>query len=252
MKRTIILGIALATTAPAAATAPTTAKEPTAAKEWEFIVNPYFMAPSIDGDLGVGPFDARVDASPSDVFSQLNWGVMGAVEANNGEWGLNLDVNYLNVDATDDGNRRFSVNGHQAAYTATVLRRVHPYAWVYAGARLSDMGVALDCNTNCPVAGDRSARRDASWVEFLGGFRATLPIDDRFDVTVNADVGGFGIGSEISVNAWPQLGVRIGERSRALIGYRLIYVKHESGDGSSRFVYDALTFGPTIGVEFRF
>ena len=240
MIRTITLTLAIATAAPATAA------------EWEFIVNPYFMAPAIDGDLGVGRFDAKVGASPSDVFSRLNWGVMGTVEANNGEWGFNLDVNYLNVDATDDRKRRFSVNGHQAAYTATVLRRVHPAAWVYVGARLSDMGIRLDCNTDCPVVGDRSARRNKQWVEYLAGFRATLPFNDRVDLTVNADVGGFGIGSEVSVNAWPQLGLRISKRAKAMLGYRMIYVKHESGEGASRFVYDALTFGPTIGAEFRF
>ncbi|OYU14937.1 MAG: hypothetical protein CFE37_08670 [Alphaproteobacteria bacterium PA4] len=225
---------------------------PARAGDWEFIVNPYVMAPSSNGKFGVGPFETQISTSAAAVFRNLNWGVMGGLEANNGVWGVNLDINYMNVDVTDDDVRRLSVNGHQAAYTGTLLRRVHENAWVYAGLRLSDMGVALGCNQACPLPGGTPVRRGKQWVEALAGFRADLPFNDRLAMVMTADVGGFGFGSEISVNAWPQLALRTGRNSRALLGYRLIYVKHESGEGASRFEYDALTFGPTLGVEFRF
>jgi hypothetical protein len=65
-------------------------------------------------------------------------------------------------------------------------------------------------------------------------------------------VGGFGISSEYAVQAWPSLGFRLGSKSRAMLGYRAIYVKYESGSGLDRFVYDILTHGPTAGVLFRF
>ena len=229
---------------------------PAAAAGWDIVATPYFMAPNMDGKMGIRRFDATVDASPSDVFSNLNWGIMGSLEANNGDWGFNLDVNYMNLDATDD-DRRLSVNGHQAAYTAILLKRVHRYAWVYAGARYNDLGVDLECKGGCtiPVAlrgtqADRS--RSKGWVDPLVGFRAELPFNDTLDLTVIADVGGFGAGSKISVNVWPQLGIRIGGSSKAMVGYRIIYVDYESGTGPDRFLYDVTTFGPTIGVQFRF
>jgi CRP-like cAMP-binding protein len=34
--------------------------------------------------------------------------------------------------------------------------------------------------------------------------------------------------------------------------YRVTYVDYASGNGNSRFVYDTVTFGPTLGLEFRF
>jgi opacity protein-like surface antigen len=234
------------------------AATPAAAEDWEFIVTPYFMLPTSDGEFAAGRFETQVSKSPSDLFSNLNWGFMGAVEANNGVWGFNLDVNYLNVDATNDNVRRFSVNGHQSAYTATILRRIHENAWIYAGARLTDMGVKLDCNTNCqvPLPGGTtladSRSRGKSWVEGLIGFRAELPFNDKLDLTFIADAGGFGEGSDISINAWPQLGYKLGRAGKLMAGYRIIYIKHESGEGSSRFVYDVATYGPTIGFEFRF
>ncbi len=237
---------------------------PARAEGWEIIVTPYFMAPSSDGKFGVGPFDTRISTSPADVFSNLNWGVMGSGEINNGNWGFNLDVNYMNLDITPDDVRRLSVNGHQAAYTATILKRVHEHAWVYGGLRVSDMGLRFECQSNClpngginlPNGGANLANidpsRNQSWVEILAGFRAELPFNDSLDLTVNADVGGFGVGSEVSVNVWPQLGIRISDSTKAIVGYRVIYVKHESEGDGVRFLYDAVTYGPTLGLEFRF
>ncbi|MFZ4688501.1 MAG: hypothetical protein ACOYLS_04630 [Polymorphobacter sp.] len=236
---------------------------PAQAEGWDIIVTPYFMAPNMDGKAELGRLETQVSQSPSDIFSNLNWGVMGSVEVNNGNWGVNLDVNYMNLDLTPNDRTRLTADGHQAAYTATVLKRVHENAWVYAGARLSDMGVNFGCQSQCLPNGGINVpgnitvptidtSRNKSWVEGLVGFRAELPFNDKLDLTFMADVGGFGAGSEISVNVWPQLGIRLGGSAKAMVGYRLIYVKHESEDDGRRFVYDVLTFGPTLGVEFRF
>ena len=230
---------------------------------WEFIVNPYFMAPNMDGESVLGRLETDVSQTPSDIFSNLNWGFMGAIEANNGNWGFNFDVNYMNLDLTPDNATRLEATGHQAAYTATVLKRIHEYAWIYAGVRYSDLGVSFECQSQCLPNGGINVpgnivvpaidtSRNEDWVEGLVGFRAELPFNDDLDLVFATDVGGFGEGSDISVNFWPQLGIGLGGSSKALIGYRLIYIKYENFGGNRPFVYDVLTFGPTIGLEFRF
>jgi hypothetical protein len=236
---------------------------PASAEGWNFIVNPYFMAPNMDGKAGLGPLETRVSQSPSDIFSNLNWGFMGDVEANNGNWGFNFDVNYMNLDLTPENRNRLEVTGHQAAYTAIVLKRVHENAWVYAGVRYSDMGVNFGCQTQClPNGGinipggitvpEIDTSRNEDWVEGLIGFRAELPFNDKLDLTFTADAGGFGEGSDITINAWPQLGFRLGSSSKLMLGYRLLYIKYENLEGPRPFLYDVLTFGPTLGLEFRF
>lgn len=232
---------------------------PAQAKDWEFIVNPYFIIPKMNGKTAVGPFDANITQSPSDIFSNLNWGIMGSVEANNGEWGVNFDAIYMNLNLNDPDARRFRVTGDQGAYTLTLLRRIHENAWVYAGVRWSDMGVRLRCDTDCsflPPALPRPPRdidvsRNISWQEGVIGFRTKLPFNDKFDLTFNGDVGGVVLGSDVSVNAWPQIGWKMSEKSKLMVGYRVIYVKYEAEEGP-RFVYDVVTFGPTLGLEFRF
>ena len=233
---------------------------PAQAGDLEFIINPYFMAPNMNGKAALGPIDRNVSQSPSDILSNLNWGAMGSVEVNNGNWGANFDVNYMNLNVTDPDIRNFRTTGHQAAYTATVLKRIHENAWVYAGVRWSDMGVRFRCDQNCrllpPIIPGQPRNidisRNKSWQEGVVGFRATLPFNDKFDLTFNGDVGGIFAGSDISVNAWPQLGWKMSQKSKLMLGYRVIYVKYQGEDDGARFVYDMATFGPTLGVEFRF
>lgn len=247
MRRALALMIALLTAAPAAA------------GPWEVTVNPYFMLPTTGGTFGVGRFETDVAASPSELFSRLNWGFMGAVEVNNGNWGVALDANYFNLDASNDDIRRASLNGHQGVYTLTVLKRISREAEVYAGARLTDYGLTLDCNTTCPIpaqlgggAFSAARSRSKSWVEPVVGFRARLPFSESVGMVFAVDVGGFSVGSDVSVNVWPQVAWKLSERSSVMVGYKLIYVQYDEGEGSERFLFDGITQGPTLGFEFRF
>ncbi len=222
----------------------------------EFIVTPYVLLPSTNGKFGVGPYETNVDSSPADLFRKLNWAVLGSAEINNGVWGVNLDANYINLDVSNDDVRKLSINGHQAAYTAILLRRIDEAAWVYAGVRVNDFGLRLDCNRSCPgllppgtLPTDVS--RNKSWVDPIIGFRATLPFNARLSFLFNGDIGGFGAGSKISASVWPQLGWKIGPGT-ALAGYKIMYVDYDRGSGRNRFLYDAATFGPTLGYAFRF
>ncbi len=219
------------------------------ASRWQFVFEPYFMAPFMDGSSGIGPFDVRVSQSPADIFSNLNWGIMGLLEVNNGRFGLAFDGTYMNLDAGRDGfvDR---IGGHQGAYSLTALVRIETHAELYAGVRVNDLGVEL--SGTGPLGNPRAASRSESWVDPIIGMRVNLPLSRTADFTMLADVGGFGIASDITVQAWPTLGFRLSDSIRAKLGYRLIYTQYESGAGLERFAYDVLTHGPTLGVQFRF
>lgn len=232
------------------------AASPAASEPWELVVNPYFMFPTSDGRFGVGQFETGISTSPADLFQNLNWGFMGAIEVGNGNWGFALDVNYLNIDLTDDGRRQVSVNGHQAAYSFMVMKRIDPKAEVYVGLKLSDFGLEMECNGSCPVpqgnGGAFDESRSRSWIEPVVGLRVRHDFSDRWELVVAGDIGGFAVGADFSANVWPQIGYRLGDRLSALAGYRVIYVQYDEGEDSERFLYDAVTHGPTIGLEFRF
>lgn len=226
-----------------------TLSAPARAGEWQFNATPYLMLPSMNGDAQVGPLQVDVDTSPSDVFSNLNWGIMGLLEAHNGVWGVNLDLTYMNLDVTDD-RARGSANGHQGAYSATALYRVAPMIDVYAGVRINSLGVRLE---GFDIIGNRiEGSRSQSWVDPLVGVRAVIPISEKFEFGFLADIGGFGMGSEIAAQVWPTIGWRMGRTAKLLAGYRVIHTDYRTGEGANRFVYDITTFGPTVGVNIGF
>lgn len=219
------------------------------AQGWEFSVTPYLMGPFMDGQTGVGPVDANVSASAGDVFRNLNWGAMGILEANNGKFGVAADLTYMNLKANHDG-AIDRVGGHQGSYTGMLLARIDPHAEIYVGARVNDLGVSI--SGTGPLGNARSASGSQTWVDPIVGMRVILPFSEKVDLTMMADIGGFGIGSDIAVQAWPSLGLKLGSSVKAMAGYRLVYVDYSTGEGADRFKYDVLTHGPTVGFQIRF
>lgn len=222
---------------------------PAQAEGWAFSFQPYFMAPYMDGSVGIGPVEARVSQSPSDIFSNLNWGLMGIFEANNGRFGVMVDLTYMDLDASRDGfiDR---VGGHQGAYQANVLLRIQEHAEAYAGVRVNDLGLRI--SGTGPLGQPRSASRNQQWADPVVGMRVILPLSRAVDFTMVGDIGGFGIGSDLTFQVWPTFGFRITDSISAKLGYRAIYSDYETGSGARSFSYDVLTHGPTLGVQFRF
>jgi hypothetical protein len=219
------------------------------ARRWTVTVEPYFMAPNMDGKASIGPLDVQVSSGPADIFRNLNWGAMGLIEVNNGKIGFAFDGTYMNLRTRRTG-LIDTIGGHQGGYAGMVMLRVAQNAEAYAGVRVNDLGVRLSGTGPAGIA--RSASRNESWVDPIVGMRVKLPFSPKADFTMIADVGGFGAGSDISVQAWPTVGVALSSNVRAKFGYRFIYMRHDTGSGLDKFVYDVLNYGPTVGVQFSF
>jgi len=58
-------------------------------KDWNFVVAPYIWFSALNGVTGVGRVEADIDASFSDIFSNLNIGFMMYGEARYKKFGLN-------------------------------------------------------------------------------------------------------------------------------------------------------------------
>ena len=101
----------------------------------------------------------------------------------------------------------------------------------------------------------RCARPDRdqseSWVEPLVGARIGLDLTDRFAIAGEANVGGFGVGSDLAWNAQAFLGYRtilFGRQTTFAIGYRALHQDYDHND----FEWDVTMHGPVIGTAVRF
>jgi hypothetical protein len=66
------------------------------------------------------------------------------------------------------------------------------------------------------------------------------------------EVGGFGAGSELTWQVFPDLSVNLTQKVSLDFGYRWLDPDYATGEGSDQFRYDVLTQGPVIGFGFRF
>ncbi len=120
---------------------------------------------------------------------------------------------------------------------------------------------AVTVNTpNLQVSANRSQvfanSGSIGWVDPFIGFRVRHHLAPGQHLALEADLGGFGIGSRISAEAQlaysMDFGNAIGVNWAGVIGYRALYVDYTQGSGSSFFEMNMLQHGPLLGVRGRF
>lgn len=230
--------LALAALVLLAGAAPASAQstEPTdTGDRWVVRIAPYLWATSLDGNAEVGRIKADVDVSFSDILKDLSLGGMLLADVQKGRFGVAVngvfarvspdnEVGPIEIDTTSD----------------TVQIGVAPYYrvvdWTYrtsssgkplklvvepeAGFRFTYLRVELE------VRGiGRSVDESESWVDPLIGSRFGIDLSDHWNLTAEADVGGFGVGSDFAWNAQAFLGYRtslFGVPTTLAAGYRAL------------------------------
>ena len=80
------------------------------------------------------------------------------------------------------------------------------------------------------------------------GIKGQYDFNEKYFLRYNGDIGGFGVSSELSWQAFVGLGYNVSENFSIALGYRGLGSDYERRG----FVYDVITHGPVIGFEFRF
>ena len=75
-----------------------------------------------------------------------------------------------------------------------------------------------------------------SWTDPVIGLRGRYNLNKAFYLTAETDVGGFGIGSDIAVQAYAALGCQLTRSIFSEVGYRYLYEDFRD-QGASGFLY---------------
>jgi hypothetical protein len=244
------LGVAWGAEADSVAAPPAAMKSP---DSWRFEIAPYFMAASMAGDVGAKGLSQGVTVSFSNILDNLDFGAMGYASAGKGDWTLMLDVIYMKLKKTGtlgvQGSIPTGSELEQTVVEGMISYRVpteHDVN-VYAGVRYYDLGFSLAVDDSTVLSPDQS------WADPIIGLRARWDFGKKptgWSAIFVGDVGGFGIGSEISYQIFPAAGYRFSRVVSAFLGYRYIYVDYQKSEDG--FLYDMGTGGPTAGVGFTF
>jgi opacity protein-like surface antigen len=233
---------------------------------WNFEVTPYFFAAGLDGTAGARGIQADVDASFSDIWDNLDIGLMGLFLARRGPWTLTFDGVYFKV--ADQRSKtvtgpfgQVSVKGAlDVSASVTVLQ---PSLWyrvlddrttvdLGGGLRYTQTGSGpgredLDGSRDRVSGRRRQLQRlrqlDRCW---LWARSVIHPISDRWSLMGYADLGGGG--SSLTYQVLAGANWTLDDRLTAKAGYRYVYWDYED-DG---VVWDISASGPYLGLGIAF
>lgn len=267
MTRTQIAPLGAMLTALIAAPARAQSPEASTPERWSVTVAPYLWAARLDGNAKVRGIKADVDVSFKDTLEDLGVAGMMVVEARQGRFGFGINPLFVRTKSnTNSGPLEADNTTDIAAVGAGVYYRV--VDWEFArnslgepqslaieptlGARLNYLRGEIDARLD---AGGQGARRQVdesqTWVDPLVGVNVVLRLSERWGVRSEADIGGFGVGSDLAWNAQAALTYRFtaaGFDAFAAAGYRALSWDYEDGG----FEWDVVMHGPMLGAGVRF
>lgn len=236
------------------------AAEPADADNWSVKVTPYLWATRMHGNTRIRQLpEARVDMSFSDILDTLDAGFMGALELQKGRWGILFDSMYMKTSdsvsvASPRGRARVDAD---LTTSMTMLSSALAYRWIdspivsdgFVGMRYNRLEASLDLDASVfGATASRDHAESVDWVEPFLGLRARAPLTGELALVVSADVGGFGLGSDLTTQASLGLSWTLTERFAAELGLRYMKIDYDKGD----LVYDMENEGPYLGLSYHF
>jgi hypothetical protein len=231
---------------------------------WSFEATPYLWAAGLDGDVQAGALPrTSIDIGFDDIFDNLDFAAMGTFEARHGRWGFLVDAMYIKVSASATARRTgpgpigatLTATAHvkveQTLFTAAAAYRLAqgPTAFdLLGGLRYSKVDVDGEIGASLfALAGTVKRSGKKEWVDPIVGFRARHRIADRWALAGYADIGGFGVSSDLTWQVIAGIDYEISKTFSAKGGYRILKVDYDRGA-----VYDMKTSGVYLGLGIRF
>ena len=237
-------------------------------------VTPYMWAAGLEGSISPfrhGP-TIGIEKSFSDVMDDLNFGGFVNIWGRYDRFVFSGDVMYVDttgghgtgplpamqipglgvippgasVDAEVD-TKQFTAT-LQGGYRVVDTPQVTLDA--LAGARFWYISNDVTVTASHPAIGTLSASHGESfgWVDPVIGLRAFLPLTEKLSFQVQADIGGFGAGSDFTWSALATVNYVFTNRLSASAGYKVLDVDYNHGG----HVFDARLSGPVLGLTYRF
>lgn len=219
---------------------------------WKHTILVYGLAAGMSGETAVRGLEADVDVGFSEILESLEAGGMVAYRGETGRWAVMANVIYMGLGVTKDGGAGFTFDADVDQWLVEVdgAWRCSDRFEVLAGLRGASIDVAVEARH--PTLGTTDRDGSESWVDPVVGARLQVPIGKSWSFTGRGDVGGFGIGSDLTWQAVAHFDWRIGETVGLSAGYLILYADYEDGHGSDLFRYDMTSQGPFVGVTFSF
>lgn len=223
---------------------------------WRFRLTPYLFLAGMSGDVAVGGNQASFDASFSDVWERFDFGAMLTFAARKGRWGLGADMMYTDLGADGPIATPFASDSFDFDSKVFILNPEVSYRLTRPGNAALDVSAGVRwwqvrnrltiTNAGATVA---DAEKSKGWVDPIVAAQGTADLGEHFFGIARGDIGGFGVGSDLTWQAFGGLGLRFGTAgSGLLVGYRYLDVDFEDSDNG--FLFNLGMHGPLVGFRF--
>ncbi|RLA12528.1 MAG: hypothetical protein DRQ59_07400 [Gammaproteobacteria bacterium] len=213
----------------------------------QYEITPYLWAASINGSTAIsGEPETPIDSDYS-FFSLDNLsGVASATFTARGQqWGFLFDFLYVEYQDTI-----FEGTPFQA--TPKLNGRILEFAGTYKPASVNDFEIIAglrrqDIDFELAIL-NRTPQASVGWTDPFVGVIYTPALTNKLYLGLRGDVGGFGIESDLAVNAEAMLRYQFGDTFSFKFGYRYLKVKFDD----SSLIYDISLDGFLFGLGIRF
>lgn len=216
----------------------------------------YGWLPGVDGAFSTDGRSRETSINSASVLEALQFAAMGNAAVHYGRFGTALDVVYANfsTDGTLSGPLASSVG---VGLDLTLVTGVLTYELLdhrrgrlaaMAGARVVSIDTDVSIRGGGPLGLQGRDSFGKTFVDPIIGFNGAYNLTDYLSFDTFADVGGFGVGSQLSWEAYGGLGLAFTDRISGKIGYRYLSIDYSS-DGRT---FDVDFDGPVVGVTVRF
>jgi hypothetical protein len=207
----------------------------------------YLWGAGMSGHMGNAAAGAPVDISFEDILDNLEAGLMANYRLKGGKWAFNFDYIYLNLTPTSDVPPA-NVDLKQSIVELSAGYEIQPELEVVAGIRYVDIDMKATVNIT-PTPPTITGADD--WVDPIVGLDYRRALSDKWRFYGRADIGGFGVGSDLTWQLAGYFGYMPSDSWNLYAGYRHLDFDYKS-DNDKKFFYDITLSGPLIGFGYHF
>ncbi|WP_223034362.1 hypothetical protein [Hanstruepera marina] len=220
-------------------------------EKWELNLTPYIWTVGMKGDIIVNNIDAPLNLPFSDAVENFTIGGMFHAEAKKGKWSVMTDIFYAKLNQNEFPIQELESLNTEITVTQTMIELGGGYTFaelktlkfdVLFGARYFDLDMEISADNISSIA------IDENFIDPFIGLRI-MNYWNKFFIQGRIDVGGFGVGSEVSYKFNGMLGYQFTKLFQLSLGYQVYNPRYENK--SQDLIYDLASQGFILGGNFR-
>jgi hypothetical protein len=232
-------------------------KDISADNGWHFEVTPYLWFAGIDGDMKLGQHEVNFNVPFKDIFHNLKFGVMATEEIRKRRIVFLSDQLYLQVgtqkvkevagfpeELTVNASNNTFYWDNEIGYRGVATDRFNLDALV--GIQYWYVSTSLSANPPLTDSGVHS--QSVGFVNPVLSMRAQLRIYKGISGFVKGDIGGYGVGSDLTGQALAGIGFQV-KKVGLDFGYRRLYLDQTHKELSQQITLQGLFLGFTFGTK---